>query len=209
MNRMADLIVHTRVNNGADAIILNNQLMEAIRINSDWYAKMIARDGFHAWQESNKFFLSVAADMVTGLARTAVVGSSMRGVQSWLGAPAQAAPPSAGKAVPAAPPPAPRVPIPRLTGNDIQFSNKLTSSQWQRQISSRGWNNDSIANTINNPFTTRAATNRTTGNAATAFYNKNGSYVIRDNVTGKVVQVSNMNASNWAPDPSIINPFLP
>ena len=102
MHRMADLIEHTRVNNGADAIILNNQLMEAIRINSDWYVKMIARDGFHAWQERNKFFLSVAADMVTGLARTAVVGSSMQGVQSWLGAPPPRVPPR-----PLPPPPGP------------------------------------------------------------------------------------------------------
>jgi RHS repeat-associated protein len=97
----------------------------------------------------------------------------------------------------------------KVTGNDIQFSDKLSNSQWQKQINSRGWSNDSIANTINKPYTTRVATNRATGNSATAFYNQNGSYIIRDNVTGKVVQVSDIANPNWTPDPSIINPYLP
>lgn len=97
----------------------------------------------------------------------------------------------------------------KVTSNDIQFSDKLSNAQWQKQINSRGWSNDSIANTINEPYTTRVATNRATGNSATTFYNQNGSYIIRDNVTGKVIQVSDVANPNWAPDPSIIDPYLP
>jgi hypothetical protein len=97
----------------------------------------------------------------------------------------------------------------KLTGKDIQYSDKLSNSQWQKQITGRGWSNDSIANTINEPFTTRLATNRATGNAATAYYNQNGSYVIRDNTTGKVVQISDIASPSWIQDPSIVDPYMP
>ncbi|WP_156934293.1 colicin E5-related ribonuclease [Paenibacillus zanthoxyli] len=55
----------------------------------------------------------------------------------------------------------------------------------------------------------RQILNRTTGNDATAYFNKDGSYVVVDNGTGKVVQISNKNNPNWAPDKSIVDPYIP
>ncbi|KAA3609493.1 MAG: hypothetical protein DWQ01_09170 [Planctomycetota bacterium] len=78
------------------------------------------------------------------------------------------------------------------------------------QLARRGWTREAINDTVNNPFTTRAATNRATGNPATAFFREDGSHVIRDNVTGDLVQMSDRtNPSNWVPDSSIVNPYVP
>jgi hypothetical protein len=43
---------------------------------------------------------------------------------------------------------------------------------------------------VKKPYTTREAINKATGNPATAYYNKAGDYVVVDNVTGELVQVS-------------------
>ena len=52
--------------------------------------------------------------------------------------------------------------------------------------------------------------NKATGNSATVYYTKQGSYVIVDDVTKAIVQVSdNINPSTWAPDMSIIDPYIP
>ena len=48
-----------------------------------------------------------------------------------------------------------------------------------------------------------------TGNAATAYFQKNGAYVVKDNVTNEVIQISNILDPNWIPDATIINPFIP
>jgi RHS repeat-associated protein len=78
------------------------------------------------------------------------------------------------------------------------------------QIAKRGWTNQSIVNTVRKPFTTRMATNKATGNPATAYFNKDGSHVIVDDVSGDLVQISDRtNIANWIPDPSIINPYIP
>ncbi len=73
----------------------------------------------------------------------------------------------------------------------------------------RGWTTESIHFLINNPFTTRIASNRATGNAATAFFHADGSYIVRDDVTGVIVQISDRLDPNWIPDATIINPFKP
>lgn len=73
----------------------------------------------------------------------------------------------------------------------------------------RGWTEQSINNTVNSPFTTRTATNKANGNNATAYFNKDGSYVVRDDVTKDIIQVSNRNDPNWIPDATINNPYLP
>ena len=67
---------------------------------------------------------------------------------------------------------------------------------------------DTINETIANSFTIRTSVNRATGNDATVFYNKDGSYVIRDNVTGDVIQISHRNKP-WVPDREIIDPYFP
>ena len=77
-------------------------------------------------------------------------------------------------------------------------------------MNNRGWTTDSVKNTVNSPYTTRTSTNLATGNSATVFYQQNGAYVIVDNVTNEIVQVSNaLGPLNWIPDKNIINPYLP
>ncbi len=76
-------------------------------------------------------------------------------------------------------------------------------------MAGRGWTKELIHNTVNNPFTTRVATNRATGNTATAYFQKNGSYIVKDNVTNHVIQISNRLDPKWIPDATIINPFIP
>jgi hypothetical protein len=49
--------------------------------------------------------------------------------------------------------------------------------------------------------------NTSTGNAATAYFDGDGSYVVRDDVTGDLVQTSNRNDPNWVVDSRIrMNP---
>jgi len=78
-----------------------------------------------------------------------------------------------------------------------------------RQAGKRGWTTSSIDETIESPYTTRSATNKANDNPATAFFNKDGSYVVRDNKTGDVIQISNRNDPHWVPDQTIKNPYRP
>ncbi|MCL2413110.1 MAG: hypothetical protein FWC98_03120, partial [Bacteroidales bacterium] len=55
-----------------------------------------------------------------------------------------------------------------------------------RQMARRGWTERAINNTVNNPYTTRVATNRATGQPATTFYTRDGAYVVRDNASDKL-----------------------
>ena len=81
------------------------------------------------------------------------------------------------------------------------------SDKISRQMGKRGWAVGDIEETINSPHTTRSAVNKANDNPATAFFNKDGSYVVRDNKTGNVIQISNKNDPNWVPDPTIKNPY--
>lgn len=78
------------------------------------------------------------------------------------------------------------------------------------QMDSRGWTEDLIRNTVDNPYTIRTSVNKATGNSATVFYTQQGSYVIVDDITKAIVQISdNINPSTWAPDLSIVDPYIP
>ena len=89
-------------------------------------------------------------------------------------------------------------------------TNVPTSGRKFNQIARRGWTRDGIDQTINHPFTTRPAFNKATGNPATAYFNRDGSHVIRDNVTGDLVQLSDrLSPGSWIPDSVIINPYFP
>lgn len=79
----------------------------------------------------------------------------------------------------------------------------------QRQMSSRAWSATDIDETLNSPVATRAATNKATGNPATAYFRKDGSYVVRDNRTGDIVQVSDRTDPSWVPDRTIQDPYRP
>jgi len=77
-------------------------------------------------------------------------------------------------------------------------------------MSNRGWNETSVKNTIDSPYTTRRSTNLATGNSATVYYQQNGSHVIVDDVTNDIVQVSDaLNPSEWISDSNIVNPYNP
>jgi filamentous hemagglutinin len=77
------------------------------------------------------------------------------------------------------------------------------------QIASIGWTTASIDETIASPVATSPTFNRATGNPATACYATDGSYIVRDNVTGKVAQISDKFDPTWKPDVSITNPYTP
>ncbi|HEU4589250.1 MAG TPA: colicin E5-related ribonuclease, partial [Gemmatimonadales bacterium] len=77
----------------------------------------------------------------------------------------------------------------------------------ERQLARRGWTAGDVEQTVNSPFTTRPAMNRATGNSATAYYDEGGAYVVRDDVTGDIVQISNRSDPNWIPDATIQNPY--
>lgn len=85
----------------------------------------------------------------------------------------------------------------------------FTPTKILKQIPKRGWTVPAVHKLINKPFTTRAAVNRASGNAATAYFNKKGAYVVKDNLTNEVIQVSNKLDPNWIPDATIINPYIP
>lgn len=100
-------------------------------------------------------------------------------------------------------------------GASSLFTRIPTSGRKFNQLGQRGWSADSVNDLVNNPFTTRAAINRANGNPATAFIRADGHYVVRDNVTADVVQMSDtrvtigMGEGQWRPDSSIVDPFIP
>ena len=89
-------------------------------------------------------------------------------------------------------------------GSSAKSSTKLTN-----QMNKRGWTIQSINDTVEYPYTTRQSTNLATGNSATVFYKKDGSYIIVDDTTNEIVQISNCNDPNWVPDPNIQDPYDP
>lgn len=79
-----------------------------------------------------------------------------------------------------------------------------TAPKIQKQMDPRGWTNESIQNTINNPA--RTVVTRDTrwkpdgtkmDDPATGYINADGSYIVRNDVTGDIVQISNRNDPNW------------
>ena len=75
----------------------------------------------------------------------------------------------------------------------------------QKQMATRGWTRATLDKLISNPHGTRAVrdTRHLPGgervdDPATAYINRNGDYVIRNDRTGDVVQVSNRHDLNWA-----------
>jgi len=71
----------------------------------------------------------------------------------------------------------------------------------QEQADERGWTIGGIQDVLDNPVDTAPALDKTSGNSdgepATNYYAKDGYYVVRNNRTGKIVQVSNRNDPDW------------
>ncbi len=75
------------------------------------------------------------------------------------------------------------------------------------QMIKRGWTNELIEKTKKQPFTKREALNKANNNKATAYFNKDGSHIVVDDITKSIIQVSDRTRS-WAPDRTIVNPYI-
>jgi RHS repeat-associated protein len=80
--------------------------------------------------------------------------------------------------------------------NALSYSAKIT-----KQMGSRGWTEDSISETVSNPADTHSVWDYTTGDKlpATAYVQQGGGYVVVNDSTNEIVQVSDLNNPNWKP----------
>jgi hypothetical protein len=76
-------------------------------------------------------------------------------------------------------------------------------------MGSRGWTDAAVDDVITAPHATSPAVNKATQGGATAYFRKDGAYVVRDNATGEIIQVSEIGNPNWIPDNTIQNPYNP
>ena len=80
------------------------------------------------------------------------------------------------------------------------------------QAAKRGWSFDDILDVVSNPAQTRSNSNivnRANNNPVTYYYRADGYYVVVDDITGQVVQISNTNDVNWIDEMtnSIVQPI--
>ena len=98
----------------------------------------------------------------------------------------------------------------RKIGNNVVFGSETkSSSKLANQMAQRGWTQEMVMGVVVSPYVTCQSINNATGNPATAYYDEDGNYVVIDDYTKEVVQVSNRNDSNWIPDKNIVNPYTP
>jgi RHS repeat-associated protein len=97
------------------------------------------------------------------------------------------------------------------SNNNLPQKNINISEKISGQMEQRGWNGQSIQKAVDDPYTTRQSIDMRTGQPSTAYYPEAGSrqYVVRNDVTGDIIQISNRNIPNWTPDLRIIGPYLP
>jgi RHS repeat-associated protein len=88
--------------------------------------------------------------------------------------------------------------------NNFNYDLKI-----QRQLGKRGWSDSLIDDTISRPHATSPSINKATGIDATAYFRQDGSYIVRENVTNEIIQISNRNSSAWIPDSAIQKPYKP
>ena len=112
-----------------------------------------------------------AAKTVASMAGGAILGRILGRVSNWLG----------------------------YGRRHVSFSTKI-----ETQMGKRGWDRDSVSDAVSNPMRTvltRDTRNISGGGVmndpATAYYSRNGGYVVRNDLTGDVVQVSNRNDAGW------------
>lgn len=83
---------------------------------------------------------------------------------------------------------------------NIKLGSKIT-----KQMPNRGWSKEDVVNTITKPSKKvkwkdvrwNPETGKKNNEPATAFYNKDGSYVVKNDITGDIVQVSNKTKADW------------
>ena len=84
-----------------------------------------------------------------------------------------------------------------ITSNPVEKEIKFSSPKKERQAENRGWTSDSLNNVLNNPAETKPASNWGNDNPATVYYDPDGNYVIVDDVTGEIIQVSEVGDPDW------------
>jgi RHS repeat-associated protein len=79
----------------------------------------------------------------------------------------------------------------------------------RRQMLRRGWTDQDIEEVIRSPALTKSALVRRTGDPATIHYRSDGYYVIRNDVNGDIVQISDRNDPNSIDDTtnSVVRPI--
>ena len=85
----------------------------------------------------------------------------------------------------------------------------MISLKISKQMERRGWSVNRMKNTIENPKHTSSATNKLTGEGAIAYFDESGSYIVLDEASKNVIQISNRLDPKWIPDPTIKNPYTP
>ena len=86
----------------------------------------------------------------------------------------------------------------------VRYSPKI-----RRQMERRGWADELIKDTIRSPMQTgETVDHRTVGDQkrdepATAYFRADGSYVVRNDRTKEIVQLSDRHDPNWTPDDRI------
>lgn len=78
----------------------------------------------------------------------------------------------------------------------LSYSTKI-----EGQMATRGWTKEAIETTIQNPTATHTVWDLTSGtkHAATAYVQRGGGYVVLNDETRAVVQISNLNKAGWKP----------
>ncbi|MCI8271292.1 MAG: hypothetical protein HFG16_03155 [Erysipelotrichaceae bacterium] len=85
----------------------------------------------------------------------------------------------------------------KISADDIKYSDKFSKGAYVNQVTERGWSNQKIADTINNPYKVVDSVNTFTGNPAKAYFINEIHYVVIDTITNKVVQVSDLADDFW------------
>jgi hypothetical protein len=84
----------------------------------------------------------------------------------------------------------------QVLGGDVAwYGDKIA-----KQMPKRGWTDADIENVLNNPADTAKSVNKATGNTATRYYGSDGHYVVRDDITGEIIQVSDRLDLGWIDD---------
>lgn len=95
-----------------------------------------------------------------------------------------------------------------ITPNGIKYNY---DDKISKQIVKRGWTNELLENTIDNPKTTiswfderHLSSGVKIKEPATVYYNSSNNYIVRNNMTGNIVQVSDLTDLDWKPGPFLI-----
>lgn len=80
----------------------------------------------------------------------------------------------------------------QVTLDTLEFSDKFKRGDYKNQVFDRGWTNEMIVDTINNPIKTSSSVNKATGNTVTNYYINETHYIAVDDVTNKVIQVADL-----------------